>query len=87
MCLKNKQNMSRYQSDPVYREKVKARNKEFQKCLREDSRRLDWIRAVFHDEESPPIDVIRDLIEDPRYGATLPDNRQRRAAYQYCSSE
>ena len=76
---------NRYQNDPIYRERVKARNKEFQRCMREDSRRMDWVRAVFYDEENPPLDVIRDLINDPRYGVLLPDNRQRRMAYQYCA--
>jgi hypothetical protein len=76
--------MSKYQLNAEDRERVKARNKEFQRCMREDSRRLDWIRAVFSEEESPPLDVIRDLVMDPRYGVTLPDNRSRRADFQYC---
>jgi hypothetical protein len=76
--------MSRYQNDPIYREQVKARNKEFQKCLREDSRRMDWLRAVFAEEEAPALDILKELIENPEYGASLPDQRQRRSAYQYC---
>ena len=78
---------NRYQNDPLYRERVKARNREFQKCLREDSRRMDWLRAVFYDEEEPALDIIRELIANPQYGVSLPDNRERRSAFQYCAPE
>jgi hypothetical protein len=84
---KNKGKMSRYQMDPVYRAKVKARNKEFQQCLREDSRRMDWLRTKLNEDPPPTHDEIRTVVNDDPFGTTLPDGKKRRANYQYCDTE
>jgi hypothetical protein len=70
--------------DAAYRERVKARNKEFQQCLREDSRRMDWLRSKLQGGASPPLEEIRAVVNNDLYGATLPDGRERRLNYQYC---
>jgi hypothetical protein len=79
--------MSKYQTDEVYRNKVRKRNKEFQKCMREDSRRMDWIRAVFEEKEEPDLEFVKEIVGNEKYGNELPNGKKRRPDLEYCQSD
>jgi hypothetical protein len=78
---------SKYQSDAEYRARIKARNKEFQRCLREDSRRMDWLRSRLEGGASPTLAEIRAIVENDLYGTTLPNGLERRQDFTYCENE
>jgi hypothetical protein len=79
--------MSKYQTDEVYRNKVKKRNKEFQKCMREDSRRMDWLRAAIEEKAEPDVDFLKAIVANDKYGDELPNGKKRRPDFEYCATD
>jgi hypothetical protein len=79
--------MSKYQTDEAYRNRVKQRNKDFQRCMREDSRRMDWFRVVFEEKEDPDLEFIREIVSGDKYGEELPNGKKRRPDFEYCQEE